>query len=87
MFEALAPGPLATSGKAGRDTTHGRARLAQPSSKVRNDMKADTPIADRCCLGGWKTPLTVTTAYQQADQVTMRNALINRDQRRAAGSR
>jgi hypothetical protein len=27
------------------------------------------------------------TVYQQADQLTMRNALTNRDQRRAVGSR
>ncbi len=38
-------------------------------------MKADTPMADLCYLGGWKSPLTVMTVYQQADQVTMRNAL------------
>jgi hypothetical protein len=50
-------------------------------------MKADTPMADLCYLGGWKSPLTVMTVYQQADQVTMRNALTNRDQRRATGSR
>src|SRR2546423_2911856 len=55
--------------------------------KFVNDMKADTPMADLCYLGGWKSPLTVMTVYQQADQVTMRNALTNRDQRRATGSR
>ena len=54
--------------------------------KFVNDMKADTPMADLCYLGGWKSPLTVMTVYQQADQVTMRNALSNRDTRRAAGS-
>jgi hypothetical protein len=31
--------------------------------------------------------LTVMTVYQQADQVTIRNALTNRDQRRAIGTR
>ncbi|MGZ3468234.1 MAG: tyrosine-type recombinase/integrase [Gemmatimonadaceae bacterium] len=54
--------------------------------KFVNDMKADTPMADLCYLGGWKSPLTVMTVYQQADQVTMRNALSSRDQRRAVGS-
>jgi hypothetical protein len=34
-------------------------------------MKADTPMADLCYLGGWKSPLTVMTVYQQADQVTL----------------
>ncbi len=54
--------------------------------KFVNDMKADTPMADLCYLGGWKSPLTVMTVYQQADQVTMRNALSNRDKRRAVGA-
>jgi hypothetical protein len=54
--------------------------------KFVNDMKADTPMADLCYLGGWKSPLTVMTVYQQADQATMRNALSNRDQRRGVGS-
>jgi len=26
--------------------------------KFVNDMKADTPMADLCYLGGWKSPLT-----------------------------
>ena len=43
--------------------------------------------SDLCYLGGWKSPLTVMTVYQQADQATMRNALSNRDQRRGVGSR
>jgi integrase len=54
--------------------------------KFVNDMKTDTPMADLCYLGGWKSVLTVMTVYQQADQVTMRNALSNRDQRHAVGS-
>jgi integrase len=54
--------------------------------KFVNDLKGDTPMADLCYLGGWKSPLTVMTVYQQADQVTMKKALTNRDQRRAAGS-
>ena len=54
--------------------------------KFVNDMKADTPMADLCYLGDWKRPLTVMTVYQQADQVTMRSALTNRDQRRATGT-
>jgi hypothetical protein len=40
-------------------------------------------MADLCYLGGWKSPLTVMTVYQQPDQVTMRTALSNRDERRA----
>lgn len=52
--------------------------------KFVNDLKADTPMADLCQLGGWKSPLTVMTVYQQADQATMRNALATRDQRRVA---
>lgn len=55
--------------------------------KFVNDMEADTPMADLCYLGGWKSPLTVMTVYQQADQVTMGNALSNRDQKRALGAR
>ena len=51
--------------------------------KFVNDLKPDTPMADLCYLGGWKSPLTVMTVYQQPDQVTMRTALSNRDERRA----
>ena len=40
-------------------------------------------MADLCYLGG---PLTVMTVYEQADEVTMRNVLSNRDLKRAAGS-
>ncbi len=54
--------------------------------KFVNDIKADTPMADLCYLGGWKSQLTVMTVYPQADQVTMRNALSNRDKRHAVGS-
>jgi hypothetical protein len=54
--------------------------------KFVNDMKADTPMSDLCYSGGWKSPLTVMTVYQQGDQVTIRNALSNGDQRRAVGS-
>ena len=54
--------------------------------KFVNDMKAGTPMADLCDLGGWKSPLTVMTVYQQADQATMRNALSARELRRAASS-
>ncbi|MEA2329154.1 MAG: hypothetical protein QOE68_4113 [Thermoanaerobaculia bacterium] len=43
-------------------------------------------MADLCYLGGWKSPLTVITVYEQADEVTMRNVLSNRDLKRAAGS-
>ena len=50
--------------------------------KFVNDLKPDTPMADLCYLGGWKSPLTVMTVYQQPDQVTMRTALSNRDERR-----
>lgn len=49
--------------------------------KFVNDLKPDTPMADLCYLGGWKSPLTVMTVYQQPDQVTMRTALSNRDER------
>ncbi|MBA3655959.1 MAG: tyrosine-type recombinase/integrase [Gemmatimonadaceae bacterium] len=52
--------------------------------KFVNDMKSDTPMADLCHLGGWRSALTVMTVYQQADQVTMRSALRGREERRAS---
>lgn len=52
--------------------------------KFVNDLKPDTPMADLCYLGGWKSPLTVMTVYQQADAATMRTALEIRAKRRAA---
>ena len=54
--------------------------------KFVNDLKADTPMADLCQLGGWKSPLTVMTVYQQADSLTMQSALDRRDQKRAASA-
>jgi integrase len=51
--------------------------------KFVNDLKRDTPMADLCRLGGWKSAMTVMTVYQQADEATMRTALENREKRRA----
>ena len=36
------------------------------------------PLRDLCQLGGWKSPLTVLTCYQQPDEATMRQALARR---------
>jgi hypothetical protein len=55
--------------------------------KFVNDLKADIPMADLCYLGGWKSPLTVMTVYQQTDRLTMKNALSKREQRRAVRAR
>lgn len=52
--------------------------------KFVNDLKRDTPMADLCRLGGWKSAMTVLTVYQQADEQTMRSALENREKRRAS---
>ena len=54
--------------------------------KFVNDMKADTPMADLCYLGGWKSPMTVMTVYQQPDDATMVTALQAREQRLAVSS-
>ena len=50
--------------------------------KFVNELKADTPIADLCYLGGWKSPITVMTVYMQPDAETMRTALTRRENRR-----
>jgi len=42
--------------------------------KFATEMK-DTPLRDLCELGGWKSPQTVLTCYQQPDQDTMRRSL------------
>lgn len=36
------------------------------------------PLKDLCALGGWKSAQTVLACYQQADPVTMRQALATR---------
>ena len=36
------------------------------------------PLKDLCALGGWQSPETVLTCYQQADTVTMQRALETR---------
>ncbi len=42
--------------------------------KFATELK-DTPLKDLCQLGGWKSPQTVLTCYQQPDQDTMRRSL------------
>lgn len=36
------------------------------------------PLKDLCALGGWKSPQTVLTCYQQADAASMQQALAAR---------
>lgn len=36
------------------------------------------PLKDLCALGGWKSPQTLLTCYQQADRVRMERALATR---------
>jgi integrase len=52
--------------------------------KFVNDLKATTPMADLCYMGGWKSPMTVMAVYQQPDEATMISALEGREQRLAA---
>ena len=45
--------------------------------KFATELK-DVPLKDLCTLGGWKSPATILTCYQQADEETMRRALERR---------
>ncbi|MEO7087042.1 MAG: hypothetical protein ABI442_09180, partial [Gemmatimonadaceae bacterium] len=36
------------------------------------------PLKDLCDLGGWRSPQTILTCYQESDEETMRKALLNR---------
>ena len=45
--------------------------------KFATELK-DVPLKDLCTLGGWKSPATILTCYQQADEDTMRRALESR---------
>jgi hypothetical protein len=49
--------------------------------KFATELK-DTPLKDLCQLGGWKSPLTVLTWYQQPDQDTMRRSLEARHRKK-----
>lgn len=51
--------------------------------KFATELK-QVPLKDLCQLGGWKEPQTVLKCYQQADEVTMREALACRRQLHAA---
>ena len=42
--------------------------------KFATELK-EAPLKDLCELGGWKSPQTVLTCYQQPDRRTMRRAL------------
>jgi hypothetical protein len=46
-----------------------------------NDLKS-TNLRDLCGLGGWKSPQTVPTVYQQPELALMRQALDARTRRR-----
>ena len=46
------------------------------------EMK-ETPLKDLCYMGGWKSPMTVLTCYQQPDTETQREALTKRKRYRA----
>ncbi|MBW3569719.1 MAG: site-specific integrase [Gemmatimonadetes bacterium] len=46
------------------------------------EMK-ETPLKDLCYMGGWKSPMTVLTCYQQPDTETQREALARRKRYRA----
>ena len=43
----------------------------------------ETPRKDLCYMGGWKSPMTVLTCYQQPDTETQREALAKRKRYRA----
>jgi integrase len=45
--------------------------------KFATELKA-IPLKDLCDLGGWKSPQTVLTCYQESDKDTMRRALATR---------
>jgi hypothetical protein len=49
-----------------------------------NDLKT-TNLRDSCGLGGWKSPQTVLTVYQQPELAVMREALNGRAKRCIAG--
>ncbi|HEV8496776.1 MAG TPA: tyrosine-type recombinase/integrase [Gemmatimonadaceae bacterium] len=53
--------------------------------KFATDLKADTPLADLCSLGGWKDHNTVLKCYMRPDENTMRGALARRAERVANG--
>jgi len=60
--------------------------LSSWGRKFVNEHEGRHPDGRPCYLDGWKSLLAVMTVYQQADQLTMRNALSNRDNRRGVSS-
>ena len=52
--------------------------------KFATELKA-TPLKDLCAMGGWKSPQTVLTCYQCADEETQRTAMAKRVKLRATG--
>lgn len=46
--------------------------------KFATELK-DVPLKDLCALGGWKDHNTILKCYQQADEATMKQALLNRE--------
>ncbi len=52
--------------------------------KFATDLKADTPLADLCSLGGWNDHNTVLKCYMRPDENTMRDALARRAERSAS---
>ncbi len=56
-------------------------RLGWPSFRRQfaTELK-DSPLRDRCALGGWRDLQTLLQCYQKADSATMRAALAGRRQ-------
>ena len=52
--------------------------------KFATELK-DMPLKDLCALGGWKSPATILTCYQTADEATQRTALAHRKTLSAGG--
>ena len=63
-------------GRAGLETVPGM-RWHSLRRKFATDLK-EVPLPDLCALGGWKTSRTILECYQQADGVTQRKALQQR---------
>jgi hypothetical protein len=57
---------------------HGQLGFHSARRKFANDLKATTNLRDLAYIGGWKSPVTLLTVYQQPDLEVQRASLAGR---------
>jgi hypothetical protein len=61
------------------------AYLLLPPILANANVRAEIPLVDLAAMGGWKATQTIVKCYQKPDEITQRDALVNRATLRTEG--